>query len=167
MLHLSRLISALPSFITMHFVECSCGFFGCQFVPRDDDRHAAPVMTATEPVCWIFMYGQLSQTSMLLTHDRNQFWSRPSCSSVGLKVRKMYTLKTLFQCNLQGLSDEYVRHFQNEDFVVGRKSEAHLTKSFAARSHCKRTSGAGRQLQDQQQLHHQGHQPCTACWHSS
>lgn len=30
---------------------------------------------------------------------------------------------------VQDLRDEYVRHFQNQDFVVGRKYEAQLSKT--------------------------------------
>lgn len=30
---------------------------------------------------------------------------------------------------MQDLRDEYVRHFQNQDFVVGRRYEAQLSKT--------------------------------------
>ena len=35
--------------------------------------------------------------------------------------------------DVQDLRDEYVRHFQNEDFVVGRKYEAQLSKTLLPR----------------------------------
>ena len=35
--------------------------------------------------------------------------------------------------DVQDLRDEYVRHFQNQDFVVGRKYEAQLSKTLLPR----------------------------------
>ncbi len=43
------------------------------------------------------------------------------------------TVACIVYLDVQDLRDEYVRHFQNQDFVVGRKYEAQLSKTLLPR----------------------------------
>jgi len=46
---------------------------------------------------------------------------------------KTTTVTCIVCLDVQDLRDEYVRHFQNQDFVVGRKYEAQLSKTLLPR----------------------------------
>ncbi|KAA6421450.1 MAG: chloroplast processing enzyme, partial [Trebouxia sp. A1-2] len=77
------------------------------------------------------MQALLVEMARIRLHGFSEKEVRKACTSMMSDVESAYIERD--QDYSQDLRDEYVRHFQNQDFVVGRKYEAQLSKTLLPR----------------------------------
>lgn len=77
------------------------------------------------------MKALLTELARIRLHGFSEREVRQACASMMSDVESAYIERD--QDYSQDLRDEYVRHFQNQDFVVGRKYEAQLSKTLLPR----------------------------------